>query len=104
MAADPFFVDDGDIDAARVLVDSAPAAELFLYPGNDHLFTDSSLPSFDADATDLLVERALRLLSTALVADQPFEHPPVGLGERRLSDAARPPLVPADHRPFVRRR
>jgi len=63
MAADPFFVDDGDIDAARVLVDSAPSAELFLYPGNDHLFADSSLPSFDAEATDLLVDRALRLLA-----------------------------------------
>jgi dienelactone hydrolase len=62
MEADPFFVDDGDIDAARELVASASDAELFLYPGSEHLFSDSSLPSFDAAATTLLVERATAFL------------------------------------------
>lgn len=64
MAADPYFVDDGDIDAARQLVESTPNAELFSYPGHEHLFTDSSLPSYDPDACDAAVAHALRLLST----------------------------------------
>ena len=64
MEADPFFVDDGDIDAARALIDSAEQAELFLYPGDRHLFADSSLPSYDADAAALLRERVLDFLAT----------------------------------------
>jgi hypothetical protein len=40
MEADPFFVGDGDIAAARALVDEARDAELFLYPGHQHLFAD----------------------------------------------------------------
>ena len=62
MAADPFFVDDGDIDAARGLVEEATDAELFLYPGDQHLFADSSLPSYDADASALLAQRVLDFL------------------------------------------
>jgi dienelactone hydrolase len=64
MDADPFFVDEGDIDAARALVDEADDAELFLYPGNQHLFADSSLPSYDADAAALLTQRVLAFLAT----------------------------------------
>jgi dienelactone hydrolase len=64
MEADPFFVDDGDIDAARALVESAEHAELFLYPGHQHLFADSSLPSYDADAAALLTRRVLDFLGT----------------------------------------
>jgi len=64
MDSDPFFVDDGDIDAARALMDSAEHAELFLYPGDQHLFADSSLPSYDADAAALLSERVLDFLAT----------------------------------------
>jgi len=60
--ADPWFVDDGDIDAARVLVDEAKDAELFLYPGDQHLFVDSSLRSFDAEAAALLTHRVLDFL------------------------------------------
>ena len=60
--ADPFFVDEGDIDAARALVESAEHAELFLYPGDGHLFADSSLPSYDADAAALLRRRVLDFL------------------------------------------
>jgi dienelactone hydrolase len=63
MDADPFFVDEGDIDAARAIVESAPDAELFLYPGNQHYFADSSLPSYDADAAELLTRRVLDFLS-----------------------------------------
>lgn len=62
MDADPFFAGEGDIDAARDLVASAPLGELFLYPGDQHLFTDASLPSYDAPAAELVIERALTLL------------------------------------------
>ena len=63
MAADPFFVADGDIDAARALVDEAEDAELFLYEGDRHLFADGSLPSYDADAAALLTRRVLDFLA-----------------------------------------
>ena len=62
MDADPFFVDEGDLDAARELVNSAKHAELFLYPGNQHYFADSSLPSYDATAAALLTKRVLEFL------------------------------------------
>jgi len=62
MDADPVFVGEGDIDAARELVEQAEDAELFLYPGDQHYFADSSLPSYDADATALLVRRVLDFL------------------------------------------
>ena len=64
MDADPIFVGEGDIDAARELVDQAENAELFLYPGDQHYFADSSLPSYDPDATALLVRRVLDFLRT----------------------------------------
>jgi dienelactone hydrolase len=62
MDADPFFVDEGDIDAAREIVESTEDAELFLYPGDQHYFADSSLPSYDEVATRLLTERVLAFL------------------------------------------
>ncbi len=62
MDADPFFVDDGDLDAARTLVGGTPGAELFLYPGDRHLFADSSLASYDAGASSLLRRRVLGFL------------------------------------------
>lgn len=63
MDADEFFAGEGDLDAARELVASTTDGELFVYPGDQHLFEDSSLPSYDAGATDLLTERVLALLS-----------------------------------------
>lgn len=63
MDADPFFVDEGDIDAARALVAEADDGELFLYPGEQHYFADSSLPSYDAQATALLLQRVLDFLA-----------------------------------------
>jgi len=63
MDADPIFVGEGDIEAAREIVRTADDAELFLYPGDQHYFADSSLPSYDADATALLLERVLGLLA-----------------------------------------
>jgi dienelactone hydrolase len=52
---DPFFAED--LEAARALVASTPSAELFLYPGAEHLFADSSLPAYDAGASALLLGR-----------------------------------------------
>jgi dienelactone hydrolase len=63
MEADPFFVDEGDLDAARALVTAPPKGELFLYPGNRHLFADPSLDSYDADAAALMSERILAFLA-----------------------------------------
>jgi len=63
MDADPIFVGEGDIDAARALVAEAEDAELFLYPGDQHYFADSSLPSYDPDATALLLRRVRAFLT-----------------------------------------
>lgn len=64
MDQDPFFALEGDLDAARELVASVgpEVGEVFVYPGDQHLFTDSSLPSYDAGATALVVQRSLQLL------------------------------------------
>ena len=63
MDNDPFFVGEGDIEAAREIVATVDDAELFLYPGDQHYFADSSLPSYDPDATALLTKRVLELLA-----------------------------------------
>lgn len=63
MEADPFFVEEGDLDAANALVEAAAHAELFLYPGDQHLFADASLPSYDAAAAALLSRRVLDFLA-----------------------------------------
>ncbi len=63
MDADPIFVGEGDIDAARALVEVAEEGELFLYPGDQHYFADSSLPSYDANATALLLQRVRAFLA-----------------------------------------
>jgi dienelactone hydrolase len=60
--ADPFFAED--LEAAQALVESTDGAELFLYPGEEHLFADSSLPAYDAAAAALLTERVLAFLDT----------------------------------------
>ena len=63
MDADPFFAGEGDIDAARDLVHSSDDAELFVYPGSEHLFVDSSLSSYDPAAAALLTQRVLEFLA-----------------------------------------
>ena len=63
MDADPSFVDEGDIEAARELVATADDAELFLYSGDKHLFADNSLPVYDEQAASLLRERVLAFLA-----------------------------------------
>ena len=63
MEADPVFTEEGDLDAARALVQSTAGAELFLYPGAQHLFADNSLPSYDERAARVLTERVLSFLA-----------------------------------------
>jgi len=62
MDSDAFFAGEGDLDAAKDLVATAKDAELFLYPGDRHLFADSSLPSYDEAAAALLTQRVLDFL------------------------------------------
>jgi dienelactone hydrolase len=62
MDADPYFMGEGDVDAAREVVAAAEDGELFLYPGDQHYFADSSLPSYDEKAARLLTERVLAFL------------------------------------------
>ena len=61
--ADPEFANEWDLPAARALVEGARAGELFLYPGEEHLFMDRSLDQHDAAATELLVQRMLAFLA-----------------------------------------
>jgi dienelactone hydrolase len=56
---------EGDLDAARELEETVDSAELFLYPGDKHLFADSSLQDYDDQAAALLKERVLAFLRNA---------------------------------------
>ncbi len=51
-----------DLPAARELAETVDGAELFLYPGDRHLFADSSLPDYDEGAATLLRQRVLAFL------------------------------------------
>jgi dienelactone hydrolase len=61
MDADEWFQEDAA--AAQELVAEIENAELYLYPGNGHLFADSSLGDYDAEAAALLEERVLAFLN-----------------------------------------
>ena len=65
MVGDPFFGEEGgDVDAARELVATHPdLAELHVYAGDRHLFTDRSLPSHDPAAAALVLSRTLDFLA-----------------------------------------
>ena len=62
---DPFFAGEGDLDAAKQLVETVgpELGQLYVYPGEEHLYLDSSLPDYDAAATALTLERSLELLA-----------------------------------------
>jgi len=62
MESDEFFEEDRS--AASDLVASVDGAELFLYPGDKHLFADDSLPDYDEDAATMLMERVLGFLES----------------------------------------
>jgi dienelactone hydrolase len=52
----------GDVDVARELAEEIEGAELFLYPGDQHLFTDKSLPAYEEAAATLVKQRVLGFL------------------------------------------
>jgi len=56
------FALEGDLDAARDLDETVESAELYLYPGDRHLFTDSSLADHDERAATLVKQRVLAFL------------------------------------------
>jgi dienelactone hydrolase len=56
------WVQEGDLDAARQLAATTESAELFLYPGDKHLFADNSLSDYDESAASLLKRRVLSFL------------------------------------------
>lgn len=64
MDKDPYFALEGDIDAARELVKTIgpDLGELCVYPGDQHLFADNSLPSYDEDAAALMIQRSREFL------------------------------------------
>jgi dienelactone hydrolase len=51
-----------DLPAARELAASVEDAELFLYPGSSHLFTDNSLPDYEENAARTAEQRVLTFL------------------------------------------
>jgi dienelactone hydrolase len=56
------FALEGDLDAARELDETVESAELCVYPGDRHLFTDSSLADYDERAATLVKQRVLTFL------------------------------------------
>ena len=64
MENDPYFAGEGDLEAAAELVAivGTQLAALFTYPGDQHLFTDSSLPSYDQAATAVVLRRSVEFL------------------------------------------
>jgi dienelactone hydrolase len=53
-----------DLPAARELVETVDGAELFLYPGDRHLFADTSLDDYDEQAAAQLKERVRAFLKS----------------------------------------
>jgi dienelactone hydrolase len=62
MEDDPIVRDEGDLDVAREMVENVDGAELFVYPGDKHLFVDASLPDYDEGAAASLEQRVLAFL------------------------------------------
>ncbi|GAA0944000.1 dienelactone hydrolase family protein [Pseudonocardia zijingensis] len=55
----------GDVDVAHELVAAVAGAQLHLYPGEGHLFTDPGSPDHDPEAAALVMRRALAFLHVA---------------------------------------
>ena len=56
------FALEGDLDAARELDETVEGAELFLYPGDRHLFTDRSVSDYDENAASVVKQRVIAFL------------------------------------------
>ena len=52
-----------ELDVVQDLVKGVADAELYIYPGSAHLFTDATLPEYDEAATRLVLQRSLEFLS-----------------------------------------
>ncbi|GAB2544076.1 dienelactone hydrolase family protein [Brachybacterium huguangmaarense] len=61
-AEDPYFADEGDLDAARAWSAAHPEVVVTVHPGSGHLFTDSSTEDFDPVETDAVVADMTALL------------------------------------------
>lgn len=60
---DEFCTREEVAQAMNAIEEAGGHAELFVYPGSGHLFNDRDLPGeYDAEATDLLVERTIAFL------------------------------------------
>lgn len=70
MDADPWVVDEGDLDAARAVGAGHGNLEVHTYPGSGHLFTDRSDADYDAEATALLLERVGAMLEAIDAEDR----------------------------------
>jgi dienelactone hydrolase len=64
MEADKWVVPpEQDLEVARQVAETVASAELFLYPGDRHLFADASHTDYDEGAATLLKQRVLSFLS-----------------------------------------
>ncbi|MFP4511480.1 MAG: dienelactone hydrolase family protein [Acidimicrobiales bacterium] len=54
--------DGGDVEVAQEIAQTVDGAEVFLYPGDRHLFTDRGSPDHDEEAASRVTERVLGLL------------------------------------------
>lgn len=63
MSGDPEFAESGDLAAAEEFAAAEASVELFVYPGDQHLFVDSSLPDFRPEPAALFGERTLAFLA-----------------------------------------
>jgi dienelactone hydrolase len=52
----------GDVEETREFAETVPTAELFVYPGDGHLFADETQPDYDGAAAAALKERVLAFL------------------------------------------
>ena len=99
---DEFFVGDGDIDHARAIVAEADRGELFLYPGDGHLFADPALRELRRRGRGAAARAGARVprlgrLSPALPAPQVWRVTPDTFRLRGRSDAPGAPDLPRRH-------
>jgi dienelactone hydrolase len=69
MDHDPFFVGDGDLEAAEAWQREHQNLRVHLYPGDGHLFTEPATPDFDAETTRAVIADALAALERIASAE-----------------------------------
>lgn len=63
MDEDPYFVGDGDLEAARAWQAAHPNLEIHLFEGASHLFTEPASPDHDPATTATLLAQSLEILA-----------------------------------------